>query len=93
MCIAVLTYYTGDMPIRRVSRISCGLLLIDYDRFLPWLRLRIYDINGLQLVRRRGPGYDLGSLKRGLASCLYCCLQIRLVASRWTSSLRRSPNR
>ncbi len=60
MYVAVLTYCTGDMPISRVSRMSCGLLLIDYDRFLPWLRLRISDINGLQLVRRRGPGHDLG---------------------------------
>ena len=29
MCIAVLTYYS-DMPMRRVSHISCGLLLVDY---------------------------------------------------------------
>ena len=58
MYIAVLTHYTGDTLI--VSRISCDLLLIDYDRCLPWLRLRFYDINGLQLVRRRGPGLDLG---------------------------------
>ena len=31
MYIAVLTYYT-DMPMRRVSHISCGLLLVDYQR-------------------------------------------------------------
>ena len=92
MYIAVLTYYT-DMPMRRVSHISCGLLLIDYQNILPWLRLRTYEINGLELARRWGPGSNWEDLKRSLASCLYCCLQIRLVASRWTSSLRRSPNR